>query len=290
MAESPVSTSSVSTSSPEVLPAAASPKSEPMPRTFGLKDVFTCINLLGGVFALIFCIQGNIRYAAYAFLLGYLLGDCLDGLVARLTNTGNLFGKEFDAISDHLAQSIAPAMIVFVGYQDLAMPEAVTRVFPRASFFLAAALAAILVITGSIRHARAAVAPVDFPLAYMGLPRTASAFIIVSFLNSSLFIQIPGGRWAGIPLLVILSVAHILPLPFRAHRGRRLKTYVRVAVFLFFATTILSLFFFPAFVFDVTFSWLVIYSVTSWISLEPEERRAFFTRAKSWAEEVRNAR
>jgi len=262
----------------------------PVPRTFGLKDVFTCINLLGGVFAIIFCIEGNIRYAAYAFLLGYILGDALDGFVARLTHTGNIFGKEFDAISDHLAQCIAPAVIVFVGYKDMPLPAAVTALVPEASFYLAAMLASVLIIMGSIRHARAAVAPVNFPIAYMGLPRTASAFIIVSFLNSTLFIQVPGGRWVGVVLLLVMSVAHILPLPFRAHRGRALKPYVKVLVFLFFSTTLVALVFFREFVFDVTFFWLLGYTVVSWIPLEPEERRAFFVRAREWADEVRRAR
>jgi len=252
--------------------------------------VFTCVNLLGGVFAIIFCILGNIRFAAYAFLLGFLLGDVLDGLVARLTHTGNRFGKEFDAISDHLAQCIAPAFIVFVGYRNVPLPSAITSLIPQASFYLAAALASLLVITGSIRHARAGVAPVDFPMAYMGLPRTASAFIIVSFLNSTLYIQVPGGRWIGVVLLVVLSVAHILPLPFRTHRGRPLKPYVKMLVFSFFATTIITLIFFRDFVFDVTFFWLMGYTVTSWIPMEPQERRAFFARAKEWAEEVRRAR
>ena len=94
---------------------------ERLPRTFGLKDCFTCLNLLGGVFAIIFCIYGNARYAAYAFLLGFF-GDALDGLVARLTKTGNKFGQEFDSISDHLAQCVAPAFIVFISYRDIPMP------------------------------------------------------------------------------------------------------------------------------------------------------------------------
>jgi phosphatidylserine synthase len=262
---------------PAPAPAPSAEERERLPPTFGLKDVFTCINLLGGIFAIVYCIEGNIRYAGYAFLAGYFLGDCLDGLVARLTNTGNTFGKEFDAISDHLAQSIAPAFIVYVGYKDL-------------NLYLAIALASVLIITGSIRHARAAVSPVNFPMAYMGLPRTASAFIIVSFLNSSLYIQIPGGRWVGVGLLVVLSAAHILPLPFRAHRGRALATWVKLFVFGFFSTTVAAALFFREFVFDVTFFWLMGYTLASWIPLSPEERRAFFARAREWSAEVRRAR
>jgi phosphatidylserine synthase len=264
---------------------------ERLPRTFGLKDAFTCINLLGGIFAIIFCIKGNARYAAYAFLLGFLLGDTLDGLVARLTKTGNRFGKEFDSISDHLAQCIAPAVIVFISYRDMALPAWVVDLAgPNASFYLAAALASVLIIAGSVRHARMSVAAVDFDMAYMGLPRTASAFVIVSFLNSTLFIQVPGGKWVGVVLLFGLSVLHLVPLPFRTHHGRKLKFYVKMLVLGFFSTTIVSLLFFRDFVFDVTFFWLVGYMVTSWIPMEPEERRAFFARAREWAMEVRRAR
>ena len=266
-------------------------ETQPLPRTFGLKDVFTCINLLGGVFAIAFCIRGNVLYAAYSFLLGYLLGDALDGLVARLTHTGNRFGKEFDSISDHLAQCIAPAFIVFVSYRDLPLPAWVSGFAgPHASFLFGALLASVLVITGSIRHARMAVVPVNFDMAFMGLPRTVSAFVIVSFLNSTVFIQVPGGHWLGVPLLLGLAVLNLVPLPFRTHHGRKLKFYVKMLILGFFSTTIASLLFFREYVFDVTFFWLVGYMVTSWIPLEPEERRAFFARAREWAVEVRKAR
>jgi CDP-diacylglycerol--serine O-phosphatidyltransferase len=267
-----------------------SPPEETLPRTFGLKDVFTCINLLGGLGAIIFCIHGNVRYAAYSFLLGYLLGDALDGLVARLTQTGNLFGKEFDSISDHLAQCIAPAVIVYTSYQDIVLPAALSGAVPYASDLFAAALAGLIVIMGSIRHARGSVAAGNFPMAYIGLPRTASAFIIVSFLNSKLFIHAPGGEWAGAVLLVLMSAAHVLPLPFRTHHGRALKPYVKMLILGFFVTTIASLIFFREFVFDVTFFWLFGYALTSWMPLEPEERQAFFARAREWALEVRRAR
>jgi len=93
--------------------------SEKLPPTFGLKDVFTGINLVGGVLAIVFCIQGRIDYAAYAFLLGYVCGDSLDGFVARLTNSSNKFGGEFDSISDHVAQCVAPAAIIFTSYREM---------------------------------------------------------------------------------------------------------------------------------------------------------------------------
>jgi phosphatidylserine synthase len=249
---------------------------ERVPPTLGLKDVFTGINLLGGVLAIIFCIRGRADYAAYSILLGYVCGDALDGFVARLTNTGNKFGGEFDSISDHLTQCVSPAAIVYVVYQDI-------------SPWLAGALASLLIITGSIRHARATTVATNFPGAYMGLPRTISSFLIIAFIMSGLLIHMPGGRWVGVGMVVLVSFAHLAPLPFRTHRSGQ-KFYEKVLALSFFSMTILSFVFIRPYTFDIVFAWIFIYSLFSWRALEPHERRAFFYRARQWADEVRRAR
>ncbi len=59
---------------------------------FGIKDIFTTINLLGGVVAICLCIDGRPYDAGVAVLLGYLLGDTMDGYVARKLGTSNQFG------------------------------------------------------------------------------------------------------------------------------------------------------------------------------------------------------
>jgi len=83
---------------------------------FGLKDLFTLVNLLGGVAAIHFVVMGRPELAGYALLAGYLLGDALDGPVARATKTSNRFGSEFDTATDHFVQAIVPAIIVYAVY------------------------------------------------------------------------------------------------------------------------------------------------------------------------------
>ena len=83
---------------------------------FGVKDLFTLVNLMGGVAAIVFVIQGNLPAAGMALLLGFLLGDNLDGPVARMTKTSNKFGGELDTTTDHFVQAIAPAVIVYAAY------------------------------------------------------------------------------------------------------------------------------------------------------------------------------
>ena len=84
---------------------------------FGVKDLFTMVNVLGGVFGIYFAAIGEPAMAGYAILAGYFFGDALDGPVARLTKTGNRFGSEFDSAADHIGQGIAPAVVVFSAYR-----------------------------------------------------------------------------------------------------------------------------------------------------------------------------
>ena len=130
---------------------------------FGLKDLFTIVNLLGGVASICLAIQGQLWWASFIIMLGYL-GDVLDGPVARLLGNGNRFGTEFDTIADHTSQCLAPAFVVYLAYRDIAWP-------------LAFSLAALLVVAGSIRHARSAAAHFGFDLAWNGLPRPVAAFL-----------------------------------------------------------------------------------------------------------------
>ena len=95
---------------------------------FGIKDIFTTINLLGGVVGICLCIDGRPYEAGLSVMLGYLLGDTLDGYVARKLNSANQFGAEFDTIADHTSHVIAPAAIVYTVYRDVGLlPHRGTR-------------------------------------------------------------------------------------------------------------------------------------------------------------------
>ena len=76
---------------------------------FGIKDLFTLINLFSGVAAIRFALQDRVQAAGYAVVVGFLCGDLLDGLVARRTGTGNSFGAEFDSVTDHFVHVVVPS-------------------------------------------------------------------------------------------------------------------------------------------------------------------------------------
>jgi phosphatidylserine synthase len=237
---------------------------------FGVKDVFTTVNALGGAAGIFLCVAGRPFAAGVAVMLGFL-GDLADGWVARKLGTQNQFGAEYDTIADHLAHCIAPGAILYTVYRDapMGLPAAAQQA-------LAMALGATIMVAASVRHARNVVRPVEWKGAWAGLPRTILGFMAIGFANARLVPDVPGGYWLGVGLVPLLAVATLTYWPFANHRiGRRHFPAVRLAIASFFVTTFGMLIIQPEFFFDVLFFWTFGYAATSWIALTADERSQF---------------
>ena len=243
---------------------------------FGVKDLFTVINILGGVLGVIFVIDGQPDRAGCAVFAGYLFGDALDGTIARLTGTSNKFGGEFDTATDHFAQAIVPAIIVFGVYARQGHATA-------GAFLLAA-----IIVFGTIRQALFSVARLGDPLVYCGLPRTVSGYACMALVLSHSFeaagdaALVFGG--VVIPALVIMGV---LPIPYMTHRGaRRMQGYVKVLVLGFLLAPPVVFFAARPYTFDLVFVFMFGYALFAWFPLSAEERASFRARYRAWAIEV----
>ena len=242
---------------------------------FGVKDIFTIINLLGGVFGIYFAAQGDPVAAGYAVLAGYFFGDVLDGPVARATKTGNRFGSEFDSAADHIGQGIAPAVIIFAAYRAGGHPV------------LGLWLMAALITTASIRQARFNVAKFDFPLTYCGLPRTISGFAALSLPNTAMFRESPRGLEYGIVIVAAIAALNLIPIPYMTHRGRRkMQPWVKLLVLSFLTLPFAVFIFARQYTFDVIFMFAFGYAAGAWVPVHPEERKAFYAEYRRWAAEV----
>ncbi|HRC56112.1 MAG TPA: CDP-alcohol phosphatidyltransferase family protein [Kofleriaceae bacterium] len=264
----------------EATPPAAGRAGRP-DRWFGIKDLFTTINAMGGVVAICLCIEGQPFWAGVSMLLGYLFGDTLDGYVARKLGTSNQFGAEYDTIADHLSHCIAPGAIVYTVYRgvDLGFP-------PWAQQGLAIVLGGSIMVTASIRHARNIVRPIEVKGIWAGLPRTVLGFLAVAYVNARLAPHLPGGYWVGVVLIPASCVAALTYLPFPSHRmSRGHFGYVRIVILFAFLTTIGIGVVYPEFVFDLLLFWMLGYSTASWMSMtRPERDRYFETVRRALAE------
>ena len=243
---------------------------------FGVKDLFTIVNLLGGIAGIYFVLDGQAQLAGFAVFAGYLFGDPLDGPVARLTRTANKFGSEFDTATDHFGQAIVPSIIVFAVYSQHGHRTA------------GALLMAVIVIFATIRQALFTVARLGDPLTYCGLPRTVSGYACMSLVLSHGFATAgPPGFIVGDLLIPTLSLMGVLPIPYMTHRGsRRMQVWVKVLVFGFLLVPVAVFFAARAYTFDLVFAFTFGYALFAWFPLSREERAAFFKRYREWTVEV----
>lgn len=80
---------------------------------FGLANLLTSLNLLGGICSIIFSLSGRLDWAIYALAIAAVL-DFLDGFVARYTKTDGLLGKQLDSLADMVSFGVAPGLFMFV--------------------------------------------------------------------------------------------------------------------------------------------------------------------------------
>ena len=84
-----------------------------MSRMFGIANLITALNLLGGICSIIFSLSGRLDWAVYA-LAASALFDFLDGFVARLTHSNGELGKQLDSLADLVSFGVAPGIFMFV--------------------------------------------------------------------------------------------------------------------------------------------------------------------------------
>jgi phosphatidylserine synthase len=239
-------------------------------RMFGIKDLFTTINLMGGVVAMAFCVDGKPFEAGLAIMIGYLCGDTLDGYVARKLGTQNEFGGEFDTIADHTSHVIAPAVVVYTVYKDLPLvPAPWNKV-------LAIALAASLIVSVSVRHARNIVKPVSYKGVWVGLPRSVLGFLAIAYSNATLAPHAPGGWWLGVGLIPFMGYATLTYWPFPSHHlVKGLRPAALVAAGIAFLSSIVVGFVKREFFFDLLFFWMAGYCMSAWMVLTKDEMKAY---------------
>jgi phosphatidylserine synthase len=237
---------------------------------FGIKDVFTTVNLLGGAVAICLCIEGSPKAAGVAVMLGYL-ADILDGWVARKLGTQNKFGGEYDTIADHLAHCIAPGAIVYTVYRDLPMG---LGYWPQHA--LAGFLGCSIMVAASVRHARNIVRPIEWRGAWAGLPRSILGFVPIALVNAQLLPYLPLGYWLAVIVIPFCCIATLTYWPYTNHKLPRAQHgYVKVAIGLTFGTTFGSLAVAPGYFFDILCFWMTGYAVGAWVALTKEERKEF---------------
>ncbi len=82
-----------------------------------LPDLLTLANILMGLIAILFAINGQYSISIYALLAAVAL-DFFDGKLARLIKREGEFGKQLDSLADTISFGVAPAIFGFTLIQN----------------------------------------------------------------------------------------------------------------------------------------------------------------------------
>jgi CDP-diacylglycerol--serine O-phosphatidyltransferase len=159
-----------------------------------LPSVITSVNILAGVAALIYTLQGSYHLGAIMILVAAVL-DGMDGKVARKMGTSSEFGKQLDSLADLVSFGVAPAILVFAWQlADLGVPGVIAVM--------------VFVLCGALRLARFNVQNITGY--FVGIPITIAGSLVAMLvlLASSL----PGA--ASAVIVGFLGVLMVSKLKF----------------------------------------------------------------------------
>lgn len=77
-----------------------------------IPNIFTLLNLLSGLIALIYVFQDKLEYTAYFVFLGIFF-DFFDGFFARLLKVQSELGLQLDSLADMITSGVVPGMVLY---------------------------------------------------------------------------------------------------------------------------------------------------------------------------------
>ncbi|MBR1934947.1 MAG: CDP-diacylglycerol--serine O-phosphatidyltransferase [Muribaculaceae bacterium] len=165
-----------------------------------IPNAITCLNLVGGVMAIIFSFRSfdEIAWGLQGYQMAMLmiafaaLMDYLDGFAARLLHAVSPLGAELDSLSDCVSFGLAPAMILFNLLQGVLGDSAWCY------------LTLLIPVAGALRLARFNV-DTEQTTTFTGLPIPGNAIFWIGFCSFYAEHTAAVPLWVVIVSIVVLS-------------------------------------------------------------------------------------
>lgn len=182
-----------------------------------IPNALTALNLVLGVFALIYAFHGN-YYLSGILIVAAMIADGMDGRAARYFGVSSDFGKELDSLCDLVSFGVAPAFLAYL----LVLNEL---------GFAGMAIAALFATCGALRLARFNVNVGIVKGYFMGLPIPAAGCVIATFIMTGLK---PQGIWFPV-MMTIVALLMVSKIRYPDFKGkgepiRALPAVITVAV------------------------------------------------------------
>ena len=77
-----------------------------------IPNFITLLNLFSGCVAVIFALEGDMKWTAFFVCLGIFF-DFFDGLLARKLNVQTALGLQLDSLADMVTSGVVPGLVLF---------------------------------------------------------------------------------------------------------------------------------------------------------------------------------
>lgn len=142
-----------------------------------IPNLITLGNLLSGVIAILFAVEGNFTATALFVLLGIFL-DFFDGFAARILKASGELGKQLDSLADMVTSGVVPGLVMFKLFEGNLEPK-ITSLTLDVAFLDIRFIGLLLTVGACWRLANFNIDERQSD-SFIGLPTPAMAIFIVS--------------------------------------------------------------------------------------------------------------
>lgn len=220
-------------------------------------NLVTTANLFCGFYSIMLSVHGQFLKAAW-FIMGAVLFDMFDGLVARLTHSQSQFGREYDSLSDLLSFGTAPALLMY-----LWALQPLDRLGWSAAF-LFTACAALRLARFNIISSATDTQKGDF----VGLASTAAGAMVAAIVLFFYEFDLSPARaypYSFLFTFYVLALLMVSPLKYRSHKDLNLRSRKPFSI-MFLAILIFTLIVtHPEMMFFIGFSTYALSGPSEWV-------------------------
>jgi CDP-diacylglycerol--serine O-phosphatidyltransferase len=181
-------------------------------KMISIADIFTLVNALMGLSAILLVVNGQVRYAIYAVLVG-ILADGLDGVLARRFSRKWYLGDYLDVMADTTSFCVAPAVVVFITVQDR------MQFLGDYSVVVLFSACGSTVVCGLLRLARFTYMSGGQSSTFVGLPSPGNALVLMLGALQYMYSPTPVPAWLLVAASFVLACLMISDLRWPKVKG-----------------------------------------------------------------------
>jgi CDP-diacylglycerol--serine O-phosphatidyltransferase len=182
-------------------------------------SIFTLANLFFGIWSIVLAAQGEYYLASWWIVIAGVL-DLMDGLFARMSNSGTQFGAELDSLTDLVSFGVAPSMLLY--YLHFSTQGPFAWIFGYG-----------FVVCVALRLARYNLEPADDTrkAGFTGLPSPAAGMTLATYypFTQTEFYRAALTQWPWNQILVFLVIALSLAMVSNVQYAKLPRMGVRTA-------------------------------------------------------------